>query len=138
MNKKILEEKKILKKRDDLLFTIPCLLDDEVPSGINDCDNVSVRLNLKKPKYNFETRSHMEICLIKNWYDLQTAAKHSGARFYYTNHELVELEVALYNFVIQKLIKKNYTILKVPAIFKSESANKVIPLIDFDDLSSYC
>lgn len=123
----------IVKKRDILLRKIPNLLDKQVPIGKNDEENVKISSFGEKPNFDFKPKNHQELCELNNWYDLDIAAKNSGARFYYMKNELVLLEVALYDFVLNKLRKKGFEIMEVPVMLKSEVAKKAIPLSDFED-----
>lgn len=127
------EVKELLEKRDTQLKEIPNLLDDEVPVGADDGENKEIRTEGEKPEFSFEPRNHQELCEMNNWYDLETAAKHSGARFYYLKNELVLLQTALYNYVLTKLSSKGYTPFEVPPMLKKESAIRAIPLGDFED-----
>jgi len=134
INTKEKELKDIDEKRKKILIKIPNLLDKEVPIGEDEDGNVIVKKIGKKPKFDFKIKNHQELCELNDWYDLETAAKHSGARFYYLKNELFMLELALYNFVFEKLISKRYTPIEVPPILKKETIGKSVSLTDFDDV----
>jgi len=116
------------------LKKIPNLLDEKVPIGKDDSENVVIKTVGKIPKFNFKPRIHIEICEHNDWFDLGTASKFSGARFYYLKNELVELNFALYNYVIQKFLKKNYTLVETPPMLRREAIDKSISLSDFEDV----
>jgi len=128
------ELKKLESKRDEILVRIPNILDPEVPCGDDDEANIPIRTHLKKPKFNFKVRNHQELCEMNNWYDMDIAAKVSGARFYYTKNELVLLEVALYNFVLNKLNDKGYSPVMTPPMLRREVLGKSVPLEDFEEV----
>ena len=125
--------KEILSKRDELLLLIPNMLDEEVPKGADDEANIPIRFHLEKPEFDFEVKNHQELCLQNNWFDLDQAAKVSGARFYYTKGDLVLLELALYNFVMDKLSKKGYTPVITPPMLRRETLGKSVPLESFEE-----
>ena len=128
-----IELKEIEKIREKLLIKIPNLLDNEVPIGADDEENVQIRINKEKPNYTFKIRNHQELCELNNWYELDKAAKNSGARFYYLKGELVMLQFALYNFVMEKLMLKGYTPVEVPPMLRREVLGKSVSLEDFDE-----
>ena len=126
-------EKELLEKRDTILNKIPNLLDEEVPIGTDDTENKVIRKFMEPTKFNFKVKTHQELCELNDWYDLETASKNSGSRFYFMKNELVFLELALYNYVLDKLKNKGFTIMEVPPMLKMEVASKCIPLGDFED-----
>ena len=117
--------------RNELLKIIPNMLDEEVPIGKDDTANKVLRTHGKKPKFDFTPKDHKEICELNNWYDMEMAAKHSGARFYYLKGELVMLQIALYSYVLSKLSAKGYTPIEVPPMLRKESIGKSVSLTDF-------
>ena len=127
------KENSLINKRNETLNKIPNMLDEKVPFGKSDEENVEYKKVGSKPHFDFEPKTHQEICELNDWYDLKTAAKNSGARFYFMKDELVFLEMALYNFVLEKLKSKGFCIMEVPPMLKMEVANKCIPLGDFSD-----
>lgn len=127
------KEEEILNKRNELLIKVPNMLDESVPLGKDDTQNVPIRFHLEKPKFNFKIRNHQELCELNNWYELDVASKHSGARFYYLKGDLVLLEVALYNYVLNKLHNKGYMPTIVPPMLRKESLGKSVSLEDFKE-----
>jgi seryl-tRNA synthetase len=123
----------LLQQRDSLLITIPALLDDEVPIGEDEEGNVPIKTFKEKPTFSFPVRNHMELCELNGWYDLEKAAEHSGARFYYLKGELVELELALYQFVFSKLTQKNYIPVEVPVMLRREAIGRSVSLEAFEE-----
>lgn len=122
-----------LEERDKILITIPNLLDKEVPIGEDDEQNVVIRKHLEKPKFNFKPKDHKELCEMNDWYEIEMAAKVSGARFYYMKNELVMLQVALYNYALNKLFSKGYTPVEVPPMLRREYIGKSVSLEDFEE-----
>ncbi len=127
------EEKEILSQRDKYLSKIPNMLDKEVPNGKDDEENVSIKIWGKKPKFDFIPKDHIRLCEENDWLDTKQASKTSGARFYYLKNELVILEIALYNFVINKFVEKGFIPLRVPHMLRREMIGKSVSLEDFED-----
>ncbi len=127
-------EKEALTKRDEVLITIPNMLDNEVPVGGDDEDNKPIRFYKEKPEFSFIPKTHQELCEMNNWFDLETAAKTSGSRFYYLKGDLVLLQLGLYQYVISKLAQKNYTPIEVPPMLRREILGTSVPLEDFEEI----
>ncbi len=123
----------LLEKRDNLLLNVPNMLDNQVPIGADDEENKTIRLFHEKPKFTFKPKDHRELCEKNNWYELDIASKHSGARFYYLKNEIVILQLALYDFVMKKMITKGYTPVEVPPMLRKNSIGKSVSLEDFKE-----
>lgn len=128
------KEKEALHKRDEVLITIPNMLDVEVPVGGDDEDNKPIKFHKEKPQFSFTPKSHEELCELNEWFDLERAAKTSGSRFYYLKGDLVLLQLGLYQYVISKLAQKNYTPIEVPPMLKREVLGASVPLEDFEEV----
>ncbi|MFW6285972.1 MAG: serine--tRNA ligase [Nanoarchaeota archaeon] len=124
----------VLTQRDEILISIPNLLDKEVPIGKDEEDNVPIEFYLEKPQFDFTPKTHNELCLLNDWYDLESAAKNSGARFYYLKNELVELQLALYLYVMNKLNNKGYSLIEVPPMLRRSAIGKSVCLEDFEEV----
>ncbi|MCA9497195.1 MAG: serine--tRNA ligase [Nanoarchaeota archaeon] len=132
-----LEEEKlnnIDEERKVKLISIPNMLEDSVPIGKDDEENVEVRTHLKKRDFKFKARNHQELCEMNDWYDMEKAAQNSGARFYNLKNEMVLLEVALYNYVLSKLALKGYSPVEVPPMLRREVIGKSVSLEDFEEV----
>lgn len=133
----ISEKEAVLKEseesRNALLVQIPNMLDEQVPYGEHDEENVPIRFNLEKPEFSFKIRDHKELCELNDWYELDKASENSGARFYYLKNELVLLQVALYNFVLNKLSSKGYAPIETPPMLRRDALGKSVPLEAFEE-----
>jgi len=127
------ELKKLIILRTKLLTRIPNLLDEEVPVGADEEDNITISKFKEKPEFDFKIRNHQELCELNDWYELDIASKNSGARFYYLKNELVRLQIALYNFTFDKLSKKGYTPIEVPPMLRRDTLGKSVSLEDFKE-----
>ena len=48
-------------KLRDILINLPNILDDDVPNGVNEDDNVVIRSWGKKPKFSFVPKDHVDL-----------------------------------------------------------------------------
>ena len=99
---------------------IPNLPHESVPEGEDGEDNEVIRTVGEKRKFDFKPKDHLELGKILDVIDMENAAKVSGARFYYLKNEAVQLEFALFNWLLQKYIEKGFTPVTVPMLVKEE------------------
>ncbi len=106
-----------LKTQADLIPNPP---HESVPAGEDENDNEVVRTVGEKPTFSFKPKGHLELGALLDLIDTETAAKVSGARFYYLKNEAVRLEFALIQWLLQKYTDKGFTPVTVPMLVKEE------------------
>lgn len=84
-----------------LLKAVPNMPADDVPVGSSEEDNVVAKTVGEKPQFDFEPKEHHVIAEAKDWIDKERAAKISGSRFAYLKGDLVRLQFAIIQFVMQ-------------------------------------
>jgi seryl-tRNA synthetase len=117
-----------------LMMTLPNLLNEGIPVGRDEHDNVVVREygNIITP--NFKPKDHIDLATSLDLVDLSRAAKVSGARFYFLKNDLVKLNQALINFALDFLSAHNYTLIQPPYMIRKEPMVGSIILQDFEDV----
>ncbi len=104
------------------LASIPNLTRDEVPTGLTEADNVTVKTWGEKPSFDFEPKPHWEIGEALGILDLERAAKLSGARFAVYMGAGARLERALINYMLDMHTQKHgYTEILPPFMVNSKS-----------------
>ena len=100
-----LEEKLSSVESDFLakLKTVPNVPCDDVPVGLSEDDNEVAEVCGEPTKFNFEPKNHYEIGQARGWIDKERASKVTGARFTYIKGEMVSLQMAIVNFVMNSL-----------------------------------
>ena len=124
----------IEEKFHQLMMTLPNLLDESVPTGRDELDNMVVREYGKIITPNFKPKDHVELAQTLDLVDLGRAAKVSGARFYFLKNDLVRLNQALINFALDFLSTNNYTLIQPPYMIRKEPMAGSIILNDFEDV----
>jgi seryl-tRNA synthetase len=119
---------------DQLMMTLPNLLNESVPIGIDEHDNVVVREYGHVISPNFKPKDHIEVANTLDLVDLSRAAKISGARFYFLKNDLVKLNQALINFALDFLSAHNYVLIQPPYMIRKEPMVGSIILNDFEDV----
>jgi seryl-tRNA synthetase len=121
-------------KFNGLMMTLPNWLNETVPVGKDERNNVIVRQNGRIIRPNFSPKDHIELATTLDLVDLNRAAKVSGARFYFLKNELVKLNQALISFALDFLSEHNYTAIQPPYMIRREPMVGSVILNDFEDV----
>ena len=142
-----------------LLSEVPNMPLDDVPQGSSEEENVVAKRVGEPRNYDFVPSQHWEIAEPRDLIDKNRAAKISGSRFAYIKGDLVRLQFAIIQFVLQTLgdervieglIKENnlnlsakpFTPILPPALLRTDpyrasarlNASEVTYKIENDDL----
>ncbi|KAG2472111.1 MAG: Serine--tRNA ligase [Nitrosopumilales archaeon] len=128
------EQKDIEKEYARRAYTIPNLIHESVPRGLDETANKEIRKWGNIPKFDFQIQDHVDLSDNLDLVDLERAAKVSGARFYYLRNELVRLNQALINFALDFLVEKNYSLVQPPYLINRKSMEGAIIAEDFEDV----
>ncbi len=115
-------------------MSIPNILHESVPYGVDEHDNEVVKEWGGKPKPSFELRSHVDLLEHLDLADIPRAAKIAGARFYFLKNELVMLDLAMQRMALDMLIEKGFTPIYPPFMMRRESYEGVTDLADFENV----
>ncbi|MBU2101503.1 serine--tRNA ligase [Patescibacteria group bacterium] len=105
-------------ERSAAFLELPSVPEERVPVGKDESENVVLREEGKKPKFNFEPKDYLE--LAGDMIDTKRAAKVSGSRFGYIMGDLALLEFGLVKYVFEKLAPYGFTPIVPPVLIKSE------------------
>ena len=117
----------------DILMVLPNLLHESVPVGKDENDNVPIRTWGELPKFDFPVKDHIDLGLGLDIMDVERAGKIAGARFFYLKREGVLLDLALINFALNEMVKKEYVPIEPPFLMRRRPYEGVIALTDFED-----
>ena len=142
-----------------LLASVPNMPLDGVPVGVTEDENVIAKTVGEPPKFDFEPKQHWQLAEPRDLIDKERAAKIAGSRFAYIKGDLVRLQFAIIQFVMQtlgdeeiikKLVTENnlnvstkpFTPILPPAMLRTEpyvasarlNAEEVTYKIEQDDL----
>jgi len=142
-----------------LLKSVPNMPLADVPVGATEDENVIAKTIGDKPEFTFAPKNHWEILEPRDMLDKERAAKIAGSRFGYLKGDLVRLQLAIEQWVmdvlgdsnvLQKLIDENglnisakpFTPVLPPAMLRTEpykasarlNAEEVTYKIEQDDL----
>jgi seryl-tRNA synthetase len=138
IGKKILsleEEQATVESRfKDLMMMLPNMVDESVPIGNNETDNLVIKQWEINKKLNFKPEDHVDISTRLGLIDLERAAKISGARFYFLKNQLVMMNQALIHFALKFLSEKGYTLAQPPYMIRRGAMEGAVILGDFEDV----
>ncbi len=117
-----------------LASTIPNLVHESVPIGVDDSANIEIKKWGNIPEFDFKIKDHIDISEDLNLVDLERAAKVAGARFYYLKNDLVRLNQALIHFGLDFLAEKGYSLIQPPYMINRESMEGAVIAEDFEEV----
>ncbi|MDB5180059.1 MAG: hypothetical protein JWN12_691 [Candidatus Saccharibacteria bacterium] len=86
-----------------LLKKVPNMAAEDVPVGASEDENIVAKTVGTPTTFDFEPRNHADIANERGWLDKERAAKVAGSRFAYIKGDLVRLQLAIVQFVINAL-----------------------------------
>jgi seryl-tRNA synthetase len=101
----LLEKKleQVNKNYQVLLYQVPNMPLEDVPIGETELENKVVKTVGEPINYDFKPKNHWELAQEKDLIDKERAAKIAGSRFAYIKGPLVELQLAIMQFVVRTL-----------------------------------
>ena len=117
-----------------LALTIPNLVHESVPVGVDESANKEMRKWGNIPNFDFKINDHIDISENLDLVDLERAAKVAGARFYFLKNDLVRLNQSLIHFALDFLAKKEYSLIQPPYMINRESMEGAVIAEDFEDV----
>jgi seryl-tRNA synthetase len=100
-------------ERDRLALRVPNLPSDDTPSGSTEDDAQEIR-RVGEPPASDGAREHLEI----GRFDMERAARMSGARFGYWIGDTARLALALYRFALDRLAEKGFVSVLPPVLVR--------------------
>ncbi len=118
---------------DAILSEVPNLLDDSVPQGAGENDNVVVRSAGEPASFDFAPKPHWEIGEALGILDFERAAKLSGSRFAVLRGKGARLSRALANFFLDRAARRSYAEISPPVLVNRETMWSTGQLTKFAD-----
>ena len=138
INKKLKDSEQLLndlsRQTRDLSLEIPNILNDSVPHGSSEDQNLEIRSWGEIPTFEFEPKDHSELGEKTGGIDFESAAKISGSRFVVMKDGYAKLHRALKQFMLDFQTEENgYTEMYVPNIVRSDCLEGTGQLPKFAD-----
>jgi seryl-tRNA synthetase len=117
-----------------LMMTLPNIIDESVPIGKDETENIVLRYNGTIRNLQFTVKDHVDIATSLDLLDLERAAKIAGARFYFLKNELVRLNLALINYALDFLTERGYVLTQPPFLIRKEAMDGAVIFSDLKDM----
>ena len=106
---------------NSVLEEIPNIPAEDVPVGIDDHDNVTIKTVGEKPVFDFTPLDHIDLGEKLDILDVKKAGELSGSRFGYFKNQGAVLEMAVMFYAFNKLVSKGWKGMVPPAMIKSKT-----------------
>ena len=118
----------------EIMMGMPNLLDDSVPEGKTEDDNIEVRKWGEPAQLDFEPKDHVELGAPNDWLDFETAAKLTGSRFVMMRGNMAKLHRALIQFMLNLHTSEHgYEEVYVPFMVNADSLKGTGQLPKFEE-----
>ncbi|MDU1315944.1 serine--tRNA ligase [Anaerococcus hydrogenalis] len=113
---------------------IPQMIDDSVPIGKDDSENVEIERFGENVTPDYEVPYHVDIMESFNGIDLDSARDTSGAGFYYLKGDIARLHSAILSYARDFMIDKGYEYHIPPFMIRSDVVTGVMSFAEMEDM----
>src|SRR5258708_308971 len=106
----------LIEERYNMLLLVPNIPDPSAPIGKDENDNVPIKYWGEPSTLDFKPLDHYELMQKLDLVDIERAVKVAGSRSYVLKGDAARLELALINFAMDRMYRKGFTPLIVPAM----------------------
>ncbi len=129
----VLEEELAVKIKERMM-TIPNIIDDSVPIGKDDSENVEVEKFGDPFVPTFEVPYHVEIMEKLRGLDLESARKTSGNGFYYLRGDIARLHSGILSYARDFMIDRGFEYYIPPFMIRSEVVTGVMSFTEMENM----
>jgi seryl-tRNA synthetase len=117
------EQDEVLEKINDIASAIPNLLDESVPEGKDEDDNVEIKRWGTPREFDFEVKDHVDLGFsVDKGLDFESGAKLAGTRFAVMRGKIAKLHRALAQFMLDMHTEEHgYQEMYVPYLVNATS-----------------
>lgn len=116
------------------MMVIPNIIDDSVPVGRDDSENVEVERFGEPVVPDYEIPYHTDIMESKSGIDLDSARKTSGNGFYYLKGDIARLHSAILSYARDFMIDKGFTYCVPPFMIRSNVVTGVMSFAEMENM----
>ena len=132
IKKKEEEETLINAKIKDIMMKIPNIIDDSVPVGKDDSENVEIEKYGDPVVPDYEIPYHADILESLNGLDKESSGRTSGNGFYYLLGDAARLSTAMINYARDYMIDKGFIYAIPPFMIRSDVVTGVMSFAEMD------
>ena len=127
-------EVKLEKEKNEIMMVIPNIIDESVPIGKDDSENVEVERFGEPFVPDFEVPYHVDIMEKVNGLDIDSARKTSGKGFYYLCGDIAQLQSCILSYARDFMIDKGFTYYIPPFMIRSEVVTGVMSFAEMEGM----
>lgn len=116
------------------MLVIPNIIDDSVPVGKDDSENVEIERFGEPVVPDFEIPYHTDIMEARNGIDLDSARRTSGNGFYYLKGDIARLHSAVLTYARDFMIDKGFTYFIPPYMIRSNVVTGVMSFAEMENM----
>ncbi len=128
------KEKELNEKVTSIMMSIPNIIEDRVPIGKDDSENVEIESFGEPVVPDFEIPYHTEIMERFNGIDLESARKVAGNGFYYLMGDIARLHSAVIAYARDFMINRGFTYCVPPFMIRSNVVTGVMSFAEMDSM----
>jgi len=128
------EEEALSLQLKQLMMTIPQIIDDSVPIGENDTQNVELEKFGEPLVPNYEIPYHADILESINGLDKDASGRTSGNGFYYLMGDAARLSSAMLSYARDFMIEKGFTYCIPPFMIRSTVVSGVMSFTEMENM----
>lgn len=125
-------EAELERKIREIMMVIPNIIDETVPLGKDDTENVEVQRYGEPFVPDFEIPYHTQIMEKLNGIDLDSARKVAGNGFYYLTGDIARLHSAVLSYARDFMIERGFTYCVPPFMIRAEVVTGVMSFAEMD------
>ncbi len=118
----------------EIMLVIPNIIDESVPIGKDDSENVEVERFGEPAVPDFEVPYHVDIMEKVNGIDLDSARKTSGNGFYYLCGDIAQLQSCILSYARDFMIDKGFTYYIPPFMIRSDVVTGVMSFAEMEGM----
>ncbi len=126
------KEAELSKKVTEIMMVIPNIIDESVPIGKDDSENVEVQRYGEPLTPDFEIPYHTEIMEKLKGIDLDSARKVAGNGFYYLMGDIARLHSAVISYARDFMIDRGFTYCVPPFMIRSNVVTGVMSFAEME------
>ncbi len=107
-------------KLDKIASCVPNIIDDDIPLGADENENVCIKKILQPPVFDFKPKEHFELGEKLGWLDFERGVKLSGSRFTAIKGMGAKLNLAIINYMIDFNQSRGFELVNLPFLVKDE------------------
>ena len=127
-----IEEAELQNKIKERMLLIPQIIDESVPIGKDDSENVELEKYGDPVVPAYEIPYHADICEKLNGLDKESAGRTSGTGFYYLMGDVARLHSALLSYARDFMIDKGFTYCIPPFMIRGDVVSGVMSFKEMD------